>query len=223
MSDTEEQEPGLTDPNIGARPQQLFGLAMLKKFEDIATVFDIGVFRGTPELYTVFTESKFVLVDPIKNDRIHALDPPENSIFVNKALGAQPGSMLLHEMGPKTGFVERTKLSQGVLRDEYDVEVVTLDSLIEQYAPTGWIGLKIDTEGFEEQIIKGLNEHAHRISFVICEASIRKRFIGGYVFSELVAAMHERGLEFFNIIGKLKRRPTYYDVVFLRRDHPLFD
>ncbi|MFN2260351.1 MAG: FkbM family methyltransferase [Parasphingopyxis sp.] len=201
----------------------LWGLSKLQQLKGVDTVFDIGVFKGTPELYAAFEQSHFVLVDPIRNAPDRLKIKPARYTYVNRALGAEPGMLTLDEMGPKTGLQQRTPLAEGKLRNQYEVEVVTLDTVIDEHAPEGTIGLKIDTEGFEEEVIKGLVRHSDRVTFAICEASIRRRFVGGYRFSDLIIAMRERGLEFFNILNQTQAFPRCYDLLFLRHDHPMFD
>ena len=149
---------------------------------------------------------------------------PKNYVFVNKAVGASPGVLSLNVQGAKTSFAERTELTRrNGPSERYEVEVTTLDSVIEELKPARPIGLKIDTEGFEVEVLKGLNKFSSDIAFAICEVSIRRRFINAYRFSDVILSMKEKGLEFYTVLNAVKRRPRFYDVLFLPPNHPYFD
>lgn len=204
-------------------PQKMVGLEELAAVADCPTIIDIGVFAGTEELYSAFADRNFVLVDPIRNGENLLRCAPERYLFVNKALGRETGSVTLKAMGLKTTINDRTALSAGPIRAEYEVEVITLDQLIDAHVPSGSIGMKIDTEGYELEVVRGLQRNRDRVSFIICETSIRRRFVDGYMFSDLIAAMKEAGFEFYNFMNHRLRTPRLYDLLFLKSDHHLFD
>ena len=190
---------------------------------DVSTIVDVGVDHGTKELYGAFENCFFVLVDPRRNAPSLLRYKPARYTYVNKALGAENGRLLLREQEEgKTSLLERTKLTASPILAEYDVEVTTLDTLLELIKFEGPIGIKLDTEGYEIEIMKGLEKFNNITRFVICEASIRERFIGSYQFSELIEFMLKRDFLFFNFLNPTNRRPMYYDVIFLPRTSDLF-
>ena len=84
-----------------------------------------------------------------------------------------------------TGLV-RTELTAVPTRKAYEVEIATLDDLIDLHLPDAQkIGLKIDTEGFEMDVIADLDRHLQRIDFIVSEASVLNRSDDSYNFSEL--------------------------------------
>jgi len=101
----------------------------------------------------------------------------------------------------------------------------TLDAIIDAHLPDAKrIGIKIDTEGFEMEVIAGLDRHLSRIDFLVSEASVLNRFEGSYNFSELVAALWDKGLRFYNLLGQTGlRAPRVYDCIFLQANDPAFD
>ena len=200
----------------------LFRAGYLKKLGfTVTTVLDIGVRFGTRQLYRAFPESHFILVDPQKGGEALLKAKPENYSFVNKAVGSAPGKMTLHEEGGRSSLLERTKLTAGSVIESYDVEVTTIDAILDTVDAQSRIGLKIDTEGFELEALKGIKRHWDRIEFIICEATVRERFVGSYQFSQLVSYLLENGFSFYNFLNPPARHPRYYDVIFVPSGSPL--
>lgn len=199
----------------------------LRKKPDV--VIDVGVDYGTPWLYDLYPDSKFILIDPQKNAENRLKQKPENYIFVNKALGAEKGKLELIQKrnNAKSTLLHGTPLvsakKRAQITDRYEVDVTTLDSVIDDLKIQGEIGLKIDTEGYELEVIKGLDKHKDKVSFIMAEVSVRDRFYNSYNFSELVSEFYMRGFRFYNIANPTSlKAPKFYDCVFLRHDDDLF-
>lgn len=192
-----------------------------------ATVFDVGVYDGTPWLYESYPDAHFVLVDP-QGD----LDGPRpaKGDFHNVALGAAPGQMTLtipRTKAGKRGAMASLLDRQDVLADSFvdaetrDVTVVTLDSLAEGHV--GPFGLKIDTEGFEAQVLAGATQTLQHTDFVILELSMSQRFDGVDPPSAAIATLAAHGLEMRDVLaiadGPTKRsQPRHMDLLFTRWD-----
>jgi len=190
---------------------------------NVKTVVDIGVYRGTPPLYEAFDNCLFILVDPQRGAEALLRRPPARYIFVNKGLAASTGRRALREqIEGKTTFLERTELTAVPTADCYEADTITLDLLLDSLQFDPPIGIKIDTEGYELEVLKGLDKYWGIVQFVICEASIRRRFKDSYQMSELVAFMLERGFMFFNFLNMPNERPRYYDVLFVPKTSSLF-
>lgn len=207
----------------------------LRRFgRGVGTIIDVGSYVGTGWLWTAFPRLPFIMVEPIRSAEAKMVQEAKEAgltpryTFVTKACGAAPGRALLRQpidKGNKSSLHERTDLSaEDGASDAYEVEVTTLDAIIDELQPDLPIGLKIDTEGSEIDVMRGLDRHAGNVAFVIAEVSVRKRFVGGYRFSEMIATMKDRGFEALAVVGKAgKLRPRYMDVLFVREDSPLFD
>lgn len=78
-------------------------------------------------------------------------------------------------------------------------------------------GLKIDTEGFEVQVIEGASKFLQETQFVISEVPVADRFEGGYSFAEFIALMNKHGFSVCDIldIGRAdSSEVTFMDLVF---------
>ena len=188
------------------------------------TIIDIGVSAGTPALYRAFADHDFLLVDPQRNAESHLLSRPKNYRFVEKGLGSKAGKLTLTESASQSSFLDRVGDFAGeyTATDRYEVDVITFREMIETYKPAAPYGVKIDTEGFELEVVRGMAGTFEDIDFLICETSVRRMYSDSYQFSELVAFLADHGLLFFNILNEVRAWPRFYDTVFLRADNPRF-
>lgn len=188
----------------------------------IETVIDVGVDRGTNWLYDAYPDKQFLLVDPQPGCEEKVEKRPRNYQFFAKGVGAEKGQIELEVRGAKSTMIKRTASLPGKGR-MVKVEIDTLDNIIDASGAKGPFGIKIDTEGFELDVLRGLTKHADDTSFIICEASIRRQYDGGYLFSELASYLRTKNFEFYNFISPHKLRPAYHDCLFVRGDSALFD
>lgn len=190
------------------------------------TIIDVGVMEGTPFLYKSFPKAKFVLIDALH----------ESEALV----AARWGDKIAYDfhctaLGAEAGTVEMDVVSEGLARSTINarldgfagtgtrrkMDVVPLDDIMGDYA--GPFGLKIDTEGHELSVLKGATKTLRQCEFVITETSIKKRFEGGYRFSDAVAFMASQGFEVYSFLSGLTRAPRFSDVLWLPKDSPRFD
>jgi FkbM family methyltransferase len=193
-------------------------------------VFDVGVDGGTRWLYKTFEGAKFVLIDPQlgSEEAVRKRDWLPDFDFYATALGAVAGSATLHVPTTKSGggsamssLLTRTDALVDSFEDVTDVEVpiTPLDEISAQYE--GRFGLKIDTEGFEAQVLKGGSETLQRCDFVILEMSVSDRFLGASVPSEIISLLARAGLELRDVLamshgGGKKGKPRHMDMLFTR-------
>ena len=101
--------------------------------------------------------------------------------------------------------------------------VETLDDIIQKHCTSRRIGIKIDTEGHEREVVAGLNADLDRVQFIIAETSVRRRFENGYQFSELVVDLADKGFKLLNFLNRPTPRPLFYDCLFVRADDSRLD
>lgn len=194
-----------------ARYLKRFGLA-----PDV--VIDVGVYGGTRYLYRSFPGAKFVLIDPLaeSRDMVAASGQAEGHDFHLVALGAEEGERVLSvtrtgagKGGDLSSFHDRVDRTRVWIAgtEERLVPVTTLDRIAAKYP--GRLGLKIDTEGHELDILEGASETLRRCDFVILEVSVTRRFSNAVLPSAIVARLAEAGLELRDV---LKMAPPDHDM-----------
>lgn len=193
----------------------------------VETLIDVGVAQGTPELYAAFSNKKMLLIDPqpvpqtnLEEYKAKGYDMDTKQI----CLGSNKETGRLNLQGRGSTLLKRTELTSRGDSKQVEVEVDTLDNVIEQNSYTGPFALKIDTEGYEIEVLKGAKNTLSQSSLVMIEASIKKRFLNSYKFSELVNFMAQQDFELFDFLNyEPMRSPRYLDCLFLPSDSDLFE
>lgn len=193
-------------------------------------VIDVGVDHGTPFLYAAFPDADFLLIDPRKESEtaVASANPPARYRFECAAVGPSAGEVELRipvtakgSDGAMAGIRARTDAMAGHHKGEEvrSVPMVTLDSLTADMA--GRIGLKIDTEGFEHDVLLGAAQTLLKCDFVILEMSVTSRFEGVARPSQITALLAAAGLEFRDVLrttgdGRGGPTPRLFDVLYTR-------
>lgn len=200
---------------------------------DVRTVIDVGVAGGTAHLYEAFPDAKFVLIEPIAEYETKLRRNWSGKIdfdFHACGVGAEGGLTTLRIptvgtrlMGTRATMLEfeESATAQMSKIEERQVPVKTLDEVASNYE--GPFGLKIDAEGYEIEVIRGASELLKNCAFVLSEVSIRRRYRGGYKFSDFVSVMAGHGFELHEFIRLPSPQATDCDAIFAPFDSALFD
>jgi len=198
----------------------------------VDTLIDIGVAEGTPELYDPRIAQRFLLVDPqpISQDVINDIQSKGCQVHCFEcALGDSEGHVTLqvHAQCGHSGLLPRTEAFAKInspVTTHREVSVRTLDSIVETLPMSlGRIGLKIDTEGYEMNILEGARKTLTQADFVIIETSVKRRFTEGYKSSDIISFMSGQGFEIFDILNTENAPPRFLDLVFIPWRSPMFD
>lgn len=176
------------------------------------TVVDIGVGPGTPQLYAAFPDAHHFLVEPLAEFEPHLQEilRTYRGSYCLTAVGAEAGSAQIHvepEQPTKSSINARTALTAtGTAGETRTIPVATLDQLAQDHRLEPPFGLKIDTEGFELEVIRGASRFLEQAQFVIAEVSVSRRFEGSYDFAEFIAAMAERRFRLSDVLAAPRNR-----------------
>lgn len=144
-----------------------------------ATIFDVGGNRGFKSEVFVQLAQRVICVEPDRSN-VEILRKKFRAVpsvtVVDCAVGAAEGELMFNviEAGSayntlSTKWVESLGSGDGsarpalTLSEQYPVQVVTLDSLIARFGTPHYI--KIDVEGFELEVMKGLSRPVPYLSF----------------------------------------------------------
>jgi len=174
---------------------------------NIDTLIDIGVgAQGTPELYKQFSTKKLILIDPLDeaqeffNKEMFHLD----AIFYKTALGSQTDTVTFN-IAPNgignSSILDVTNINyEGDPIEHRMITVKRLDDVVDGDS-LGKVGIKIDTEGFELNVIRGAKEILKTTKFVLAEVRHNhESFKGVYKLHEFVKEMHDNGFVLTMII-----------------------
>lgn len=218
--DAETRQAAAPDAANGRRPaarrsKALSPAALKRHGFRPATVVDVGVDAGTEALYSCFPTAELFLVEPLVESEpyMRELLGRRMGDYVLAAAGAEPGTATINVERRRylSSIFDRTELVRGDAIEQRTIPVTTLDLLLEERGFSPPFGLKIDTEGFELEVIKGAQQFLRQTQFVLAEVSVAPRFHGSYRFAEFVAAMDDAG---FGVCQVFNGGRVYVDMLF---------
>ena len=190
-----------------------FQIARIIKHFNITTVYDIVANTGqyASELYELDYNGKIISFEPISapykklcvNSRrnnnwyIHekcALGNNNNTININISKNSVSSSIL-----PilKT-HVDSAKDSKYI--DTENVKVITFDSIFKSYySKKDKSLLKIDTQGFENEVLDGASNSLSDITLIQCELSIVPLYENQKLYNEMVKKIESLGFTLWSI------------------------
>lgn len=189
----------------------------LERLPEIDTFIDVGVGpEGTPDLYKKFAGKNLILIDPLDEaeDFYNVHMKNTNVIFYKTALGDKIGNVIINiekEIGRSTINNVTVINYEGEPVEKRVVQINTLDYVVKDLQLDN-IGLKIDSEGYELNIIRGARNTLKKTKFVLAEVRHNhESFKGGYKLHEFIKEMHDNG---FMLTMILTAKPFIADLCF---------
>jgi|SRR5215471_4633202 len=193
-----------------------------------ATIIDVGVARGTPQLYDAFPDAYLLLIEPLAefSTDISRILTRRRGVYVPVAAGRHAADLELwvDASDPlQTSFYRRHPLetTEGALETRR-VPVKTLDEIVAGHPCPRPFGLKIDVEGAELEVLQGAPAVLAETQFLIAEVNVIDRFKGAYKFAELVEWVDAAGFcacDILDIGRSTASAVTFFDLVFRKKEH----
>ncbi|HYF27836.1 MAG TPA: FkbM family methyltransferase [Baekduia sp.] len=193
------------------------------------TIIDVGVARGTPELYAAFPGLPVLLVEPLAEHepdlRAICAGRP-GSAYALAAAGPAPGRLeiAVHRV-PACSSVLGDRDPEGQPAARREVPVVRVDDLVANHRLRGPFVLKVDVEGAELQVLEGARETLAATDVVLLEVSLFQLVPGGAELADVVAWMRTTGFSPYDVyhghLRPLDGALAQLDMAFVRDDGPL--
>jgi len=190
--------------------EELAARQILLKYFQISTLLDVGANAGqyASLMRKIGYDGRIISFEPLNSAYKQLKEKTKNDknwSCMNYALGAEIGKSVIHVS--KNSFsssifdilpshIEFDKDSEYIADQE--IEIKTLDSIFDQFChPNDRVFLKIDTQGFEMNILKGATESLLKIDFIQLEMSIEPLYSKETLFPEMFVFLMSKGFELF--------------------------
>jgi hypothetical protein len=84
-------------------------------------------------------------------------------------------------------------------------KLTTLDTIVDQKAIDGSVLIKIDTQGYELEILKGATQFLQKADVVLLEVSLLNIYIDSPLVDEVMFFMKEKGFYLYDICSIIRR------------------
>jgi FkbM family methyltransferase len=192
-----------------------------------ATIIDVGASNGqwTRECLQIFPDARYLLVDPLEENRptLERLAGSAGRVEVwHGALGAAPGQLQLWAHGDQSSLL-RSSDFPGQRRP---VELRTLDSFIATNRLLSPMLLKADVQGYELEVLKGAERCLEMCEVLLIEVSFRRLYDDSPLAHDIVAYLADRRFRVYDICSFVQRPAdnelVQCDIVFAREGCKLF-
>jgi FkbM family methyltransferase len=167
-----------------------------------STVIDVGVGRGTPELYEPFPNSTFLLVEPVVEFEpfLREICGKYSADYIIAAAGDNTGDIVLNVPQQTEGALEGSSIyDHGGGYSPRVVPQITLDQVCVERNLAGPYLLKLDVQGAELEVLNGASKLLASTELVILESNLFEFHPGVPQFHDVVHYMKARGFVLYDI------------------------
>ncbi len=175
-------------------------------------ILDVGANEGqwTRMAKRFFPNSSFLLIEPQSEMRqaLNTLCKEFNDVYwVEAGAGSQAGRLVQTIWDDLHGssFLPEVKEELLNLGKQREVEIITIDSLIQSRQLKSPELVKLDIQGFELEALKGASSLFGKTEVFILETSLYRFTPNTPTLKDIIAFMDERGYEVYDIPGFLRR------------------
>ncbi|CAN5172890.1 hypothetical protein BH09BAC5_BH09BAC5_27870 [soil metagenome] len=172
---------------------------------NINTVLDVGAWKGDSarQFSELFPTAKIFSFEPLRDcfERLQALEKNiQNLKTFNFALGDKADKLKIN----RSGFSPSSSLLK--MKDTHkeafpfsaeetieEIEVRTLDSVTSGLDLSPNVLLKIDVQGFEENVLKGAFETLKKVKIIVIELSFVELYAGQPMFDKIYNILKDHG------------------------------
>ena len=190
----------------------------LNQLPEIDSFIDIGVGRnGTPNFYKRFPNSKLFLIDPLIEAKTYAKNNliDRDYQFFQYGVGEKECEEFIkvEENLGRSSLLNVTEINyEGDPISRRKIKILTVDQIMHSIKDLGNVGIKIDTEGYELNVVKGATNTLKMAKFLVAEVRHNhESFEGQYKLHEFINFMHENNFILTRIITA---KPLIADLCF---------
>lgn len=184
--------------------------------KDPQTVFlDVGANDGwfSKIVFRFWPNAKIISFEPLKSMHPYLellKKQKETYTFEKIGLGEENKKFIIKEFGTSglssfkeihSSYAYDSQFFNQQVNKSYEVDVLTLDDYILERQIEGEFCLKIDTQGYEMEVLRGAQKlfESKRIKIVIIELMTIEKYKGATLYHEIIGYLEIRGLRLVDI------------------------
>lgn len=190
------------------------------KHQNFKTILDIGANEGqfVKLIRNHCKESMIYSFEPLKEcyDKLKVnIDTQQPSMAFHFALGAKEETMKINrnESSPSSSILSMDELHKKELphttnTDTEEITVKSLDQIASDLKIEQPLLIKIDVQGFEDQVIRGGENTIKEASIVVVELSFEELYEGQPLFDDIYSIMKTMGFKYRGNIDQWKSKSS---------------
>lgn len=194
---------------------------------DIRTIVDVGASDGrwSAMVRRSFPDASFLLFEALASVHTEGLSEfalLPNVHVVEGAAGDRPGTIHFDAADPFGGAASEEPFAA----HDIEVAMTTIDAEVERLALRPPFLVKLDTHGFEREVLAGATRTMRDTAILVIEAYNFELRPGALTFQGLCEFLADRGFKVLDLVD-IMRRPGdralwQFDLVFARAERPEF-
>ena len=173
------------------------------------TVIDVGVASGTMELYSVFPDSYFLLIEPLKEfeSDLKSILKRYRGSYILAAAGSSSGHVTFNVHDNHLGGSSLYKETMGPQADGHEVTVpmIRIDDIVKDKQLARPYLIKADVQGAELDMLDGAQQAMVEAEVIVLEVFLFEFMKGAPQFFDVVFYMKNRGFVAYDIILEWNR------------------
>jgi FkbM family methyltransferase len=209
-------------------------VAEILKRQGFNTVFDVGANIGQfgADLRKHKYDGRIVSFEPLSQAHKKlsecAMSDPKWIVHARCGLGSEAGKATINVAAnlASSSILEMSKAHldaapYSAYNNSEEIDVVRLDEVVENYLiASSKAFLKVDTQGFEQQVLDGAGDALDKFDGALLELSLVKLYDGQKLWLDLVNFLSQRGLQLWvlnqGFVDPQSLRTLQVDGLFLR-------
>lgn len=200
---------------------------------NIDTIIDIGAHTGesASKFMSMFPIASIYSFEPLRDcfQKLKELSRTSDRFFAyNKAIGSQLGTIQMNRssFSPSSSILEMNTPHKDAFpftRDSTaeEVELSTLDFEAKNFPKSANTLVKIDTQGYELEVLRGASNYLHYVNILIIELSFARLYCDQPLFEDVYEYLTNRGFQYKGswdqLLDPRNGQPLQQDAIFMRR------
>lgn len=170
-------------------------------------IIDIGAYEGdwSKEMNKIFPSADILMIEG-QTEKEPILESVCKSVpqfaYQIALLGATQQEVIFNKYETASSVLSENNITNAEIETR---KLTTLDTIMAQKPIEGSVLLKIDTQGYELEILKGAVQLLQKADVVLLEVSLLNIYINSPLVDEVMVFMKEKGFYLYDICSMIRR------------------